>query len=249
MKARYWLLIGAILICAYVGDMLGRRAVVSNTPSKAETSGGRQARRDGLPAAVFRNASPGKPASSPSQEDRAASPEIASDVTQPERLTPAGVRIDDPRNLDPEEVEERILAEQLAESLRNPAYLQATAEEPSADTGPEDSEEAEAEPPAAAAAGAVGADELSGEQSKQEPDEEASIAEADAAEQPPDSDQSGERPQLTPSGLPIDDPEKLDVEEVENRILAEQLAESLRNPAYLQSTPEESVPEETEEED
>jgi hypothetical protein len=41
----------------------------------------------------------------------------------------------------------------------------------------------------------------------------------------------------------------LDPAEVEALLLAEQLAESLRNPAYLQFTPEEPVPAETEEED
>ena len=250
MKAKHWLLIGAILLSAYAGDMLVRRAVVSNTHLQPEKIGRQTtAVANGLPAAALQGVPPKEFGSRLKRGASDPSPETVSDVTEPEELTPSGVPINDPGSLDPEEVENRLLADQLAESLRNPAYLQATAGAPSADIEPDTPEATEAGSPGVETAELLGAEGGADHQSEQALEEETALNDAEAAEPPPKNDQSAGRPQLTEAGVPVSEHGSLDPAEVEALLLAEQLAESLRNPAYLQPAPVESNFEETEEED
>jgi hypothetical protein len=176
-------------------------------------------------------------------------PEIAEDVTERKELTFSGVTIDDPEILDPEEVENRILAEQLAESLRNPADLQSLGEESSEYAESDSAEDTEVDASEEVDAEMLDADELADEQSEQAPDEDIALSDEEVDESALESGQSFTRPQLTESGIEISNHGFLDPEEVEKRLLAEQLAESLRNPPYLQSNPEEEFIEETSEKD
>jgi hypothetical protein len=125
--------------------------------------------------------------------------------------------------------------------LRNPAYLQAVDEEPSEDIDPDTLEETEAE--------VLEDEELADDPSEEEIDDEAEASDADPDEAPAESDLSAGRPQLNEAGVEISEHGSLDPEEVEERLLNEQLAESLQNPAYLQSNSEEEASEEIEEEE
>lgn len=168
--------------------------------------------------------------------------ELSEDLTKRKELTPSGLPINDPEVLDPEEVEKRILAEQLTESLRNPAYLRATVDansEEAEDTIEDTADDTEME----------NSDELADDQSEQEPDEEIALSDEEVDESALESDQSYMRPQQTASGVEISEHSYLDPAEIEKRLFAEQLAESLRNPAYLESSPDEEILEETSEED
>jgi hypothetical protein len=138
MKGKRWFPIGAILGSASIGDMLGRRAVLSNTHLQLEKIGGQTTLvANGFAAAALQGVSPKGVASRLKRGASDPSPEIASDVIEPEELTLSRVPIGDPGSLDPAEEEALLLAEQLAGQVRNPAFLQPTPEVPA----PEETEE------------------------------------------------------------------------------------------------------------
>jgi hypothetical protein len=242
MKTKYWLLTGAILVSAYVCTTLVWETDQSDTHFQAEKIRQRApAATGGLPASAIQGVPAKGFASKPKRGASGPSPEIAPDVTEREELTPAGLPVGDPGYPDPAEVENRLLTEQLAESLRNPAYLQAVDEEPSEDIDPDTLEETEAE--------VLEDEEFVDDPGEQETAEEVAVSDADPDEAPAESDQSTGRPQLTEAGVEISEHGSLDPAEVEKRLLNEQLAESLRNPAYLQSDSEEEATEEIEDEE
>jgi len=242
MKAKYLFLTGGILVCAYAGVLLVWETDHSDTRYQAEKIGGKApATKDGSPAAAIKGVPAKGIASRPKQDVAGPSPEIVPEVSEWEELTPSGLPAGDPGYTDPAEVENRLLTEQLAESLRNPAYLQAVDEEPSEDIDPDTLEETEAE--------VLEDEELADDPSEEEIDDEAEASDADPGEATGESDLSAGRPQLNEAGVEISEHGSLDPEEVEERLLNEQLAESLQNPAYLQSNSEEEASEEIEEEE
>jgi hypothetical protein len=243
MKIRYCFLIGTALAFVCVVAMLYWQSDVVPIPSQQKKMGVQTpASTDGTPAPTWKRAPSMDPVPRLKQGALQPSPELSEELTKRKELTPSGLPIDDIEVLDPEEVEKRTLAEQLAESLRNPAYLQSLDEDLSEGIEADSAEETEADIFEEVNAELLDADELADDQSEQEPDEEID-------ESALESDQSFTRPQMTASGVEISGHGYLDPEEVEKRLLAEQLAESLRNPAYRQSNPEEELLEEIEEEE
>jgi hypothetical protein len=238
MKAKYWLPILTILISAYVVDMLIMQDVVSNTNIPSENDSGKTAAAPpGRPSVSNRNPLPAKTASGINREPEDTAPEGAIIDARPEQMTESGLPLGEGIHPDPEEVENRILAEQLAESLRNPAYLQEIVEEPPPD------EELAADTPAEEAAESEMAEATPQEEEESDIEDESALNAETSADAPPSSDESAERPQMTEAGVLISEHEHPDPAEVEARLMAEQLAESQRKPAYLQ-TEQAELPEE-----
>jgi hypothetical protein len=121
-------LIGAILFSAYMGDVLTLRASISKTDLKAlngEESIWRSEQQpsvaDGIPGAVVQSVPPKGSTLRPKPGASGQLPGIGSLTANPEMPTPAGLPIAESEAVDLKEIEDRILGEQLAESLRNPA--------------------------------------------------------------------------------------------------------------------------------
>jgi hypothetical protein len=242
MKPKFWLLAGAIMVCGYLGGQLVWETELSDTHFQAEEIRKKApAMADGLPAAAVKGVQPKSFALKPNRGTAGPSMKIAPDVTEREELTPAGLPIGDPEYPDHAEVESRLLTEQLAESFRNPAYLQAIDEEPSEGIETDTLDDTEAE--------VLEEEEFADDQSEQESNEEVTLNDEEVDEFQAEDERSFMRPQLTEAGVEISEHGYLDPEEVEKRLLDEQLAESLRNPAYLESSPDEEILEETSEED
>lgn len=142
---------------------------------------------------------------------------------------------------DRQDLEEQRLEEQIAESLRNPAYL---AEAPPESGEPFEAEEISddvadwqddsfAEPPSEEelAVGEI-------EEDSQAEDETYTSAVEESA---PELEYAAERALMTESGILSDD-EPPDFNDIEEQTLNAQMEESLRNPAYLQSFTEEAPP-------
>jgi hypothetical protein len=242
MKPKFWLLAGSILFCGYLGGLLVWDTELPDTHFQAEKIREKApTMTDGLPAAAIKGVQPKSFVSKPKRGTADPSLEIAPDVTERAELTPGGLPIGDPGYPDPAEVENRLLTEQLAEALRNPAYLQAVDEEPSEGIETDTLDDTEAE--------VLEDEEFADDQSEQESDEEVTLNDEEVDEYQAEDERSFMRPQLTEAGVEISEHGYLNPEEVEKRLLDEQLVESMRNPAYQESDPDEEILEETSEED
>ena len=238
MKKGLWFLIAAISLSAFAGYLLpDRPTLFLDSQGHVENAGERISRpaatvvgKAGHPAVSSRNETAGRPVPELAQASSSALPKIAFGKGQPEMLTPSGVPVSDVETVDLQEIEDRILGEQLAESLRNPAYLLATVSKVSEPIDPDDSEEMQENTD-----GAVSADSF---EKNGFADEEIEEGPQVADGQLPNEDQPAEHALLTEAGIPIGT-EMVDLAEIEDRILNAQLEESLRNPAYLQGSPAE----------
>lgn len=243
MKVKYWLLILAILISTYVGDMLVRQAVVSNTNLPPENNSGQTtAATPSGPTASIRSPFRAGTGTNTTGEHAAPSPEAPMENARPAKLTESGMPTGEGIHPDPEEVENRILGEQLAESLRYPAYLQYNGE----DSPP--GEEFAGDRPAEEAIETEMAEATPEDDGESDPEDESALNAETSPDAPLVSNESAERPQMTEAGVLISEHGHPDPAAVEARLMAGQLAESQRNPAYLQTEqsalPEEEDPEE-----
>lgn len=164
--------------------------------------------------------------------------------TSPEENLPkitnfSGIALDEIEMIDMREIEERTMEGQFAESLRNPAYLLGISFEDPGQTildevhmpneGTEDDLPIEMLDETD-----IGYDEIEEEPPSQSED---SFAESGGSQA--DEDKLGDRANMTEAGVGVNF-ETVDFNEVEERILSAQLRESQRNPAYLQTSAEES---------
>lgn len=135
--------------------------------------------------------------------------------------------------IDPQEIEKRILTEQLDESLRNPAYLSATFGTQFEIVDPDDSEEMEEDEDSLdEAAMHFSEHELALNDDDNEVEEESGLYLSDTGRELANEERSGERVLLTEAGIHLNgESESINWEEIENRRLNERLAESLGDPA------------------
>jgi len=254
MKTKYWFLICALLFSAYMADVLTRRASVSKTHSKAPNGeesisrlGQQPSLADGIPGAVVQSVPPKGSRLRPKPGASGQFPEIAFLTAKPEMLTPAGLPIAESGTVNMKDIEDRILSEQLAESLRNPAYLAAAFKGPLTPIDP-DNEEAGDEAQAEETPSSSEISGISEEGAEEKLQVESALNETDAARQLSEANPPAQRMRMPEAGVPISESGAVGVAEIEARMLNEQLAASLRNPAYLQpgltELPSEEPPEE-----
>jgi hypothetical protein len=174
--------------------------------------------------------------------------QIASEEGPQERLTPSGDTVSDDEITDIQEIEEQMPTEQLAESLRNPAFLSMNSIQPSAPVDSEELIETEEGANAQEEVESPSEEELSDTEDEELPDDTVTYESEPDESLPEDEDPSEEIISTTEAGFP-DDQENVDSEEVEEQILNEQMEESRKNPAYFRTSPQTQGPEETEEED
>jgi hypothetical protein len=238
MRAKQWLAILAILLSAYGLTWVVMPDVVFNTKIPQENDSGQTtAATPERPSILDRSPFPAQTDSGGNRDRKGTAHEDPVIDDRPEQMTEAGVPIGEGIHPDPEDVENRILGEQLAESLRNPAYLQYSGEDPPPD------EEFAGDRPAEEAIETEMAEATPEDDGESEPEDENALNAETSTDAPLSSHESTERPQMTPAGVLISEQEHTDPAEIEDRLMAEQLAESQRNPAYLQ-TEQSELPEE-----
>jgi hypothetical protein len=176
-----------------------------------------------------------------------AKPQRDSESGQRDLLSNSGTPVLD-GTMDAKEREDRMIAEQLAESLRSPAYLSGMDDKRSELNDPGDAVEIQNDPEEAELTAFSGENELSDEETAEETQNHVESFRSEPDVPLPDEDQAKERNLTAEAEAPIgDDP--VNLEELENRTLSAQQQESLLNPAYLQSTLEDAVPEGTSNDD
>jgi hypothetical protein len=125
MRAKQWLAILGILLSAYVLAWVVMPDVVFNTKIPQENDSVQTtAATPERPFILDRSPFPAQTDSGANRKRKGTDHEGISINNLPEQMTEAGVPIGEGIHPDPEDVENRILGEQLAESFRNPAYLQ-----------------------------------------------------------------------------------------------------------------------------
>jgi hypothetical protein len=241
MRAKQWLAILGILLSAYVLAWVVMPDVVFNTKIPQENDSVQTtAATPERPFILDRSPFPAQTDSGANRKRKGTDHEGISINNLPEQMTEAGVPIGEGIHPDPEDVENRILGEQLAESFRNPAYLQYEGEDVPADEEIAEDTPSEGAAEAEAKMAEVSLDDGGGSEAEDESTLNAeTLADASFA-----SDESAMRPQMTEAGVLISELEHPDPAELEARLMAEQLAESQRNPAYLRTEQNEQSEEE-----
>jgi hypothetical protein len=195
----------------------------------------------GFPAASGKNQAAGKPTLKASQPPQV-SPENQVENKQLGLISPSGIYVADGTMIDMQVIESQMLAEQVAESLRNPAYLLGVSIEASGQTDPEEMEEAVEDSDADQAIEVLDETKIGDSEIEEETPDYSEYYAAEADVFSADEGKSGDHVFMTEAGIPIGS-EAVDFNEIEERILNAQLEESQRNPAYLQATAEEPPPE------
>jgi hypothetical protein len=252
MNKAFWFLIAAIALswCA-VQLMLDkpeshpekRRQAVHGSDINA-TLTDKPVRKAGIPAVSGQNGTAGmsnvrSPKSSPGAYSENEPEEQG--LETPSRSGMAGA---DDEIFDRQEVEDRMLEEQMAESLRSPAYLSGRSadDDPRIDTEDVDEEEESSE--SLNVVGLYDGDEFADGELEDDPEND--MQSSIELEQ----DENFPAEQISKSeGWLVTEDDRVDFNELEERTLNAQIEESLRNPAYLQSISEEETIEEDSEED
>jgi hypothetical protein len=153
MNRAFWLFLSAVSLSFFALNLMldsppaqRDRQVRTESSGKPKSAAAKNVQESvGVPAVSGKSQTAGKPRHKLPQTPTASNSQTASEEDQPEELTPSGDPVADGEIIDMQEVEERMLAEQLAESLRNPAYLSGASVQLSAPIDPEGSMETEAE--------------------------------------------------------------------------------------------------------
>jgi len=256
MNRGFWFLMAAIAMSWFALDlMLDKPASFTDSQVRAGRTGEREskplatsAEKIGIPAVSGKSETAGMSNPKMPYAPAGGFSSIGSKEVKPEMLTPAGIPVADGEAVDIQEIEDRRLAEQLAESRRNPAYLSGAYLNPSEPIDPEDSGETEETAVIEELAESLKGNELTDSGGEEEPQDDSAFHAAEANEDLSKEDQSAERVYMTEAGYPIGG-EIVDVAEIEERMLKAQLEESLRNPAYLQASPAEHDSVATEDDD
>ena len=252
MNRPFWFLIAAISLSWFALDwMLDEPAPVMESRVRAEKSGERKSKpvagiteKVGPPAASAGRQAAGKPIPQSPLASKPAESKPISKEGPPEPSTPLGVPEAELESIDMQAVEERVLAEQLAESLRNPAYLSGASLELSGLEEPEQVEEEGENPESGQASEPVDDIETGEDEIEEAPDDEVE----DYASEPDATPLDEEQELMSEAEIPVDG-ESIDYNVEEEQVLDEQLEASQRSPAYLQVVEEEPPPEDSEEED
>lgn len=240
LKKIVWFIVAATSLSALASYlMLGLPTSILNGPARIENGSGRLARTaTGVGLNTIPRAVPiqidldERPGPKRLQASSRMYPNHVLEKTSISEQHPLGMPPSGIETIDLQDIENRILSEQLAESLRNPAYLSAILRNSFEPDDPDELEEAEVdsdyketEDPLRQAEAAY--EEQAEEESFIEDDRYAAEADGEF----PYQDRFAERFLLTEAGTVIRT-EVDDLQEIENRILEEQLAESLSYPAY-----------------
>jgi len=255
MNRAFWLFLSAVSLSFFALNLMldsppaqRDRQVRTDSSGRPKSEAAKNVQESvGFPAVSGKSQSAGKPRHKLPQTPTASNSQTASEEDQPEELTPSEDPVADGEIIDMQEVEERMLAEQLAESLRNPAYLSGAAVQLSAPIDPEDSMETEEGATVLQEDESSAQDELAESEDEELPD--------DIVSYPPEEDETiseenqvEEQEYATEADFPVDD-EMVDTAEIEDQMMNAQIEESRKKPAHLQALPERPVPEETEPEE
>lgn len=161
----------------------------------------------------------------------------SSKENSPKTTSYSGIALDELERIDIRVIDDRLKEEQLAESLRNPAYLAGISfEEPgqtALDEEPESSEGTEDDQPTDRLDETdIGYNAIEEGSPSYSEDYVSEIGESQADESKPEN-----RLNMTDAGSPVSF-ETVDYNEIEERILSSQLQESQINPAYLKASEE-----------
>jgi hypothetical protein len=151
MNRAFWLFLSAVSLSFFALNLMldsppaqRDRQVRTESSGKPKSAAAKNVQESvGFPAVSGKSQTAGKPRHKLPQTPIASNSQTASEEDQPEELTPSGDPVADGEIIDMQEVEDRMLAEQLAESLRNPANLSGASVQLSAPIDPEDSMETE----------------------------------------------------------------------------------------------------------
>jgi hypothetical protein len=257
MGKGFWFFFAALSLCCFSFElMLGQPPLSSDNQARTVKAGDHKAeasktdlRKVGSPADSGKNEAVGKSTPKFPQQTLTGAFQTADfGEVKPQVPAPSGMPVPGAEAVDMQEIEDRLLEEQIAESLRRPAYLAGTYFEPSGPNDPEDFEETKEEIEESEGVEAFKDNALADAEIEEEPqdDTEAQVLKTEGSLS--GSDKSTEGVLFTESGFPIGGFIN-NFDEIDDKKLKAQIEESVKNPAYLQTLPAEHGSEATEDQD
>lgn len=235
-----WFLLAAISLSCFALDMMLNRPASYNRDSqvRALNAGARKPEaiktisgKVDFPAGSRKTETVGKSTPKLPQTPASTPPSFAFEKEKPKLETSLEEPVSDAKTVDMQEIEDRLLGEQIAESMRSPAYLSGVYYESSQ---PDDFEDAEV----------ILKDENILVSEAIESFEENKLASSEIEEELEDDTgakvlreaRTEEEDLITESGFPVGSYD-VNLSEIEDQMLAAQIEESLKNPAYLKALP------------